>query len=50
MAAVASGRETFTSLMFQVEPKTEDCVHEDIKAGSEVDAQLLVVRVRNLRG
>ncbi|CAE7834306.1 empB, partial [Symbiodinium sp. KB8] len=30
--------------MFQVEPKTEDCVHEDLKAGSEVDAQLLVTR------
>ena len=40
----ASAAETFTSLMFQVEPKTEDCVYEDLKAGNEIDAQLLVTR------
>ncbi len=33
-----------TSLMFQVEPKTEDCIHEELKAGSSVDAQVLVTR------
>jgi len=33
-----------TSLMFQVEPKTEDCIHEDLKAGSTVEAQVLVTR------
>ena len=43
-AASVAGRETLTSLMFQVEPKTEDCVHEDLKAGTEVDAQVLVTR------
>ena len=42
--ALGSAKRSFTSLMFQVEPKTEDCVHEDLKAGSEVDAQLLVTR------
>jgi hypothetical protein len=44
LATAVSAVQQTTSLMFQVEPKTEDCVHEDLKAGSSVDAQILVTR------
>ncbi len=44
VVTVATAAQQTTSLMFQVEPKTEDCIHEDIKAGSTVDAQVLVTR------
>ena len=44
VVAAASAAQQTTSLMFQVEPKTEDCIHEDLKAGSHVDAQVLVTR------
>lgn len=44
VVTVSSAAQQVTSLMFQVEPKTEDCIHEDLKAGSTVDAQVLVTR------
>lgn len=43
LAATASCASA-VAISFQVEPKVEDCVMEDLRAGAQVDAQVLVTR------
>lgn len=43
LMAVCAAAER-TSLMFQVEPKTEDCIYETFKEGESIEAMLVVNR------